>query len=101
MNKLMPMLSTLRLVKFPISVGIVQLKELYLKSNISRLEEWKISVGSAPLNLLFTNSNVERLAKSAQAGINHNPKSHRVPELEKVKSILNNHHESGTNPLAR
>lgn len=52
-------------------------------------------------NYLEDSRNVDRLAKSAQAGISQNPKSHRVPELEKVKAILKDHHESGTNPLAR
>ncbi len=50
---------------------------------------------------LDDSKNVDRLAKSAQAGIDENPKSNRVDELTKVKGILQTHHGSGTNPVKR
>ncbi|WP_277953331.1 RHS repeat-associated core domain-containing protein [Pseudomonas sp. TH08] len=45
--------------------------------------------------------NVDRLAKSAQAGIDADPNSSRVPQLKQVGTILSEHHAAGTNPVAR
>ncbi len=46
-------------------------------------------------------SNVDRLTKAAQAGVDANPNSARVPELKQIGSILGGHHAAGTNPLGR
>ncbi|WP_371856114.1 DUF6531 domain-containing protein [Pseudomonas sp. R29(2017)] len=53
------------------------------------------------IKYLDKQSNVDRLAKAAQAGVDANPNSGRVPELKQVGSILGRHHAAGTNPIAR
>jgi hypothetical protein len=41
------------------------------------------------------------ITKAAQAGVDANPNSARVPELKQVGTILSRHHAAGTNPVAR
>ncbi len=53
------------------------------------------------IKYLDKQSNVDRLAKAAQAGVDANPNSGRVPELKQLGSILGRHHAAGTNPIAR
>ncbi|WP_435037383.1 RHS repeat-associated core domain-containing protein [Pseudomonas neuropathica] len=53
------------------------------------------------LRYLDKPSNVDRLNKAAQAGVDANPNSARVPELKQVGTILSGHHAAGTNPVAR
>jgi RHS repeat-associated protein len=53
------------------------------------------------LKYLDKPGNVDRLTKAAQAGVDANPNSARVPELKQVGTILSRHHAAGTNPVAR